>query len=201
VPQATAPRSGSQEFHLVVIAASAGGLVAVATVLRELPRDFPVPIALVQHIDPSHHSLVAHILDRKTALSVREAQDGDALHAGIVYVAPPARHLEINDAGAIALTCGEPIHFVRPAADRLFATAAHALGRIIGIVLSGAGSDGADGARAIRKAGGIVIAQDQASSAFFGMPQAAIHTGAVDRVLPLTGIAGALTMLTESRSS
>src|SRR4051812_39088849 len=183
------------------MAASAGGLAALATVLGELSSDFPLPIALVQHLDPSHVSLVADILGRRTGLTVKEAQAGDLLRPGVVYVAPPARHLEIDDDGALALTSAQPVHFLRPCADRLFASAAHVFGPIIGIVLSGAGSDGTNGARAIRAAGGVVIAQDQASSAFFGMPHAAIDAGVVDRVLPLHGIAAAIEELAETHAS
>lgn len=197
MPQARAP-DVSQVFHLVAIAASAGGLAAVAAILARLPRDFPLPIAVVQHVDPSHDSLIADILGRRTPLSVKQARDGDTLVSGIVYIAPPGRHFEVGTGGTIALTREEPVHFLRPSADRLFVSAAHALGPIIGVVLSGTGTDGTNGSRAIRAAGGLVIAQDEASSQFFGMPQAAIHAGVVDRVLALAEIAPALQELTET---
>ena len=187
-------------FHLVAIGASAGGLPALVTILAHLPGDFPLPIALVQHIDPNHVSLIPEILGRRTALAVKSAEDGDVITAGVVYVAPPGRYLEVGDGGTIALTDGTPVRFLRPSANRLFESAAHALGPIIGVVLTGTGSDGTDGARAIRAAGGLVIAQDEASSAFFGMPHAAIDAGVVDRVLALGDIAGALQELAEAPS-
>jgi two-component system chemotaxis response regulator CheB len=188
-------------FHLVAIAASAGGLTALATILAQLPPDFPLPIALVQHVDPNHVSMIADILGRRTELTVKPAKDGDTLVSGIVYVAPPARHFEVGAGGTIALNSEQPVHFLRPSADRLFASAAHVFGPIIGVVLTGTGSDGTDGARAIRAAGGLVIAQDEASSAFFGMPHAAIDAGVVDRVLALGEIAPALRALTEAYQS
>jgi len=186
-------------FHLVVIGASAGGLPALTTILARLPRDFPLPIAIVQHVDPNHDSLLPDILRRRTALTVKAAEDGDVVTAGVVYVAPPGCYLEVGDGGTVALTHGVPVRFLRPSADRLFESAARALGPIIGVVLTGTGSDGTGGARAIRAAGGLVIAQDEASSAFFGMPHAAIDAGVVDRVLPLVDIAGALQELAETR--
>ncbi len=184
-------------FRLVTIAASAGGLPALATILAHLPGDFPLAIAVVQHLDPNHVSLMPHILGRSTALRVKQADDGEVITPGVVYVAPPARHLQIADDGRVALTLDEPVRFLRPCADRLFESAARVLGPIIGVVLSGTGSDGAAGAEAIKVAGGLVIAQDEATSAFFGMPHAAIQTGAVDRVLALDDIAPALEALTQ----
>jgi two-component system chemotaxis response regulator CheB len=184
-------------FHLVAIAASAGGLPALATVLARLPRDFSLPIAVVQHIDPNHVSLIPHILARKTALTVKQADQGEVMMAGVVYVAPPAWHLQIDDEGHVDLTRDEPVRFLRPCADRLFVSAARVLGPIIGVVLSGTGSDGAAGAEAIKIAGGLVIAQDEATSAFFGMPLAAIRRGVVDRVLALDDIAPALEGLSQ----
>jgi two-component system, chemotaxis family, protein-glutamate methylesterase/glutaminase len=203
VPQAEprAPDTAAERYHLVAIAASAGGLTAVATLLSGLPSNFPLPIALVQHLAPAYKSAIAEILGRRTDLTVTEARTGDTLKRGVVYVAPPAQHLEIGSSAAILLTHGEPVHFVRPSADRLFESAARVLGPIIGIVLTGTGSDGTDGARAIRAAGGVVIAQDEASSAFFGMPHAAIDAGVVDRVMPLDRIAAALAELTETEPS
>src|SRR5262249_5603397 len=130
-----------QVFHLVAIAASAGGLAALATILADLPSDFPLPIALVQHVDPKQDSLVADILSRRTDLTVKLAKTGDRLKPGVVYVAPPAHHLEVGIGGMLALTREEPVHFLRPSADRLFESAAQVFGPIIGIVLTGTGSD------------------------------------------------------------
>jgi two-component system, chemotaxis family, protein-glutamate methylesterase/glutaminase len=180
-------------YRVAIIAASAGGLKALQVVLGSLPRDFPLPIVVVQHIDPHHTSLVASILGRRTCLRVKEAAQHDVLAAGIVYVAPPDYHAEFLG-GAILLTHTPPVHFVRPSADRSFLSGA-AQGRVIGVVLSGAGVDGAAGVVAIKAAGGVVIAQDAATADHAGMPQAAIATGAVEYVLPLDEIGTALTGL------
>jgi two-component system chemotaxis response regulator CheB len=139
---------------------------------------------------------MADILARRTALHVKQAQEGDHLEAGTVYIAPPNRHLLVNPDATLSLSQSELVHFVRPSADLLFeSVAASTKENAIAVVLSGTGSDGAMGVRAIKKMAGTVIAQDQSSSEFFGMPGAAIQTGAVDFVLPLGEIASALVTL------
>jgi two-component system, chemotaxis family, protein-glutamate methylesterase/glutaminase len=188
-------------FHLVAIAASAGGLSALTELLARLPAGFPAPVMVVQHLDPHHPSSLAHILSRSTPLSVRSAEQDDVLTPGVVYVAPPARHLEVGPDRRVQLTRTARVHFSRPSADRLFESGAAACSPMIGVVLTGAGSDGASGAVAIKAAGGIVIAQDAATSEFFGMPGAAILAGAVDFVLPLESIAPALIRLLRTASS
>lgn len=179
---------------IVAIAASAGGLNAISKVLAGLPGDFPVPVAVVQHLDPKHRSVLSDILSRRTALRVREAADGEALQAGHVYVAPPDRHLLVNADGTISLTRTQLVHFVRPSADLLFeSVAASYRERAIAVVLSGSGSDGDMGAQAIRKTGGTLIVQDPASAEYGGMPQAALPSAS--SVLALEEIAPALVRL------
>jgi two-component system, chemotaxis family, protein-glutamate methylesterase/glutaminase len=180
-------------FDVIGVAASAGGLRALTALLSGLPADFPAPIAVVQHLDPRHPSLMAAILGRVARLMVKEAQEGEALRPGVVYLAPPDRHLLVNANGTFTLTRSELVHFVRPSADLLFESlAASFKSRAVAVVLTGSGSDGSLGLRAIRRMGGHVIAQDEATSEFFGMPDAAIRTGVVDRVLPLDEIAPSL---------
>jgi two-component system chemotaxis response regulator CheB len=164
--------------------------------LAALPADFPGAIAVVQHLDPRHRSLMADILSRRTHLKVKQAEDGEALKPGTVYIAPPDRHLLVNPDGTITLTHSELVHFVRPSADLLFESVAGSFkDRAIAVVLTGTGSDGTMGVKAIKKMGGTVIAQDEATSEFFGMPGAAIQTGQVDFVLPLEEISPALVTL------
>jgi two-component system, chemotaxis family, protein-glutamate methylesterase/glutaminase len=183
-------------FEIVALAASAGGLRALTDVLSALPRDFPVALVVVQHLDPRHRSLMAEILGKRTSLLVREARDGDALEPGLGAVCPPKRHLLVNPDRTLSLSQSELVHFVRPSADLLFeSTAAAYKERAIAVVLSGAGRDGAMGVRAIKKMGGTVIVQDEKTSQFFGMPGAAQQTGLVDFILPLSEIAPALRTL------
>ena len=183
-------------FDVVAMAASAGGLTALSDVLSSLPPDFPATIVVVQHLDPRHRSLMAEILDRRTKLKVKQAIEGESLEAGVVYIAPPNRHLLINRDATVSLTQSELVHFVRPSADLLFeSVAASFKERSICVILTGTGSDGSMGVRAIKKMGGTVVAQDKITSEFFGMPGAAIETGSVDFVLPLGEIASALVTL------
>jgi len=183
-------------FDVVALAASAGGLTALSSVLADLPAGFPAGILVVQHLDPRHRSLMADILNRRTRLEVKQAEDGDHLAPGRVYIAPPNRHLLLNGDGSLSLTQTELVHFVRPSADLLFeSVAAGYKDRAIAVVLSGSGGDGSMGVKAIKKMGGTVLAQDKMTSEFFGMPGAAIDSGNVDFVLPLEEIAPALVTL------
>jgi two-component system chemotaxis response regulator CheB len=183
-------------FDIVALAASAGGLKALTDVLAALPGSFPAALVVVQHLDPSHRSLMAEILGRRTALRVEEAADGDRLAPGLAFIAPPNRHLLVNPDRTLSLTQTELVHFVRPSADLLFESvaASHSV-RAIGVVFSGSGSDGDMGVKAIKKMGGTVIVQNPGTSEHAGMPKAAVGTGAVDFVLELDQIAPALQRL------
>ncbi len=187
------PGQSRPAFEVVALAASPGGLGALSEVLSPLPADFAAAIVLVQHLDPNHKSLMAEILGRRTALVVRQAEQGDRIGPGGVWVAPPGHHLLINVDGTLSLTTTELVHFVRPSADLMFDSLAAAYReRAIAVVLTGTGVDGRMGVRAVKTTGGLVIAQDRATSEHFGMPGAAIKTGCVDRVLPLPEIAPTL---------
>jgi two-component system, chemotaxis family, protein-glutamate methylesterase/glutaminase len=183
-------------FGIVAIAASAGGLKALSEVLSTLPANFSVPIAIVQHLDPKHSSLMADILSRRTQMQVKQAQQGDMIEAGVVYIAPPNYHLLVTIQGCINLTQSEVKHFVRPSADVLFQSVANAYAsRAIAVVLTGTGVDGATGVQQIKQKGGTVIVEDSHTCEFDGMPKAAIKTGVVDHILPLSEIATALITL------
>ncbi|HET6616681.1 MAG TPA: chemotaxis protein CheB [Gemmatimonadota bacterium] len=179
--------------RIIALAASAGGIRALTRVISGLTGDVGAALVIVLHLDPTHRSHLSKILDRETSVSVKEAEDGERVFPGNAYVAPPDHHLLVNPDGTLSLTRTEFVHFVRPSADLLFESVAASYGeRAIAVVLSGSGVDGASGVRAIRKRGGVVLAQDEASSEFFGMPGAAIQTGDVNRVMPLDEIALAL---------
>lgn len=192
------PRAGHGDspFDIVAVASSAGGVVALDTMLPALPADFPAAVVVVQHLDPRHRSLMAEILRRHAMLPVVQGEQGQRVEGGTVYIAPPNRHLLVGADGVLSLSDAEPVHFVRPSADLLFELVAASYNdRAIAVVLTGCGQDGAMGVRAIKKRGGTVIVQDEKSSEFSGMPQAAIRTGQSDFVLPLLEIAPALVSL------
>jgi two-component system, chemotaxis family, protein-glutamate methylesterase/glutaminase len=191
-----APHSSSARPELVVIGASLGGPRALAAILRALPPSFPVPVAVVQHIADGFTEGLASWLATEARLEVREARDGDRLRPGLVVLAPTGRHLLVGE-GVARLSDAAALDGFKPSVTPLFASAAHSYGaRACGVMLTGMGRDGAAGLRAIKDAGGPTIAQDEATSAVFGMPRAAIELGAVDRVLPLDAIPRALVELT-----
>lgn len=189
-------QGAASPYDLVAIGASAGGIAAVEAILERLPADFPLPIALVQHRTTHKPYLLARVLARHTRLKVKQAQEGETLQPGTVYLAPPDRHLVIDERRRLALVDGHRIRHVLSSVNPLFESAAAVLGpRMIGVVLSGYDGDGTDGVQAIDAAGGVVIAQDQASSRAFAMPASAIATGCVDAVLPVERIAAVLVQL------
>lgn len=192
----------ADRYGVVAIAASAGGVQALGTVLGALSAAFPVPIAIVQHLDPRHDTVLAQILDRRSALRVTLADAGMRMSCGTAYIAPPNRHLLVGAGGMLSLADSERTHFVRPSADRLFESVAEAYGtRAIACVLTGTGQDGASGVLAVKAAGGTVVAEDPATAAFPGMPAAAVGTGAVDVVVPLGEVAAELNALMEARQT
>ncbi len=187
-----APPRPAARPDLVVIGASLGGPRALATLLRGLPAQFPVPIAVVQHIADGFTEGLASWLATESRLDVREAEDGSPLRPGRVLLAPTGRHLLVIE-GVARLSDAPPVDTFKPSVTPLFVSAARAYGaRACGVLLTGMGRDGAEGLRAIKDAGGLTIAQDEATSAVFGMPRAAIELGAVDRVLPIDDIPRAL---------
>jgi len=192
VPKTTA-------FDIVAIAASAGGVTALARLLSELPKLGAI-VVIVQHVDPRHRSLMPQVIGRRSPLPVEHVEDETQLAPDHVYLAPPDHHLLVNRKGRATLTDSELVNFVRPSADLLFESVAAAYGdRAIAVVLTGSGRDGAMGVTAIKQRRGTVIAQDEQSSEFFGMPSAAIATGAVDFILPLDAIAPKLVTLMRGR--
>ena len=182
--------------RVVAVGASAGGLQALSLILATLPADFPAPVLVVQHLSPDFPSQLAHILGRHTDLHVKQAEQGDRIQAGHVYVAPPDRHLLACADGTLALTHTHKVHHCRPSVDVLFTSLAASFGaRAVGVVLTGGDGDGAAGIVAIKAAGGVTFAQDLSSSQQPSMPRNAAETGDVDFVLPLTEIAAALVAL------
>lgn len=189
-------------FDIVAIAASLGGMEAVGQLLSAIPRDFPAVITLVQHLGPASSGVVPRILARSSNLPVAHAQPDESLLPGRVYVAPPDHHFFIARTGRASVLRSPRVRFTRPAADPLLVSAALCHGpRTLGVVLTGANTDGAAGAQAIKWAGGMVLAQDQASSRAFAMPRAAIATGCVDLVLPIEVMGRAIVALVMARGA
>jgi two-component system chemotaxis response regulator CheB len=169
----------------VAIGASAGGLGALSEVLRQFRGDLPASVLVVQHLDRRHKSLMAELLSRKTAIPVKQAQHGERMLPGTVYIAPPDEHL-LAGPGKLQLAHSQLVNFSRPSIDLLFESVAGTYGsHCIGVVLSGSGKDGSAGIRAIKQAGGVTLAQDPAGAEFSSMPHAAVATGCVDLILPL----------------
>ena len=194
--------AATEPYGIVAIAASAGGITALGRVLSGLPAGFPVPVVIVQHLDPRHKTIIAEVLGRRAQLPVRLAEEGERAKAGSIYVAPPNHHLLVEADGVLMLSSSELVHFVRPSADLLFESVAGTYGpRAIACVLTGTGSDGAMGASAVKSRGGTVIAEDPESAEFRGMPEAVIASGAVDFVLPLDEVATVIRGLVEPSAS
>ncbi|HEX6739356.1 MAG TPA: chemotaxis response regulator protein-glutamate methylesterase [Vicinamibacteria bacterium] len=182
--------------RVVAVAASTGGPAALADLLARLPADLPAAVLVVQHMPEGFTRGLADRLNNLCGLTVREAQDGEPLQAGLVLVAPGGRHLRVGrgrDGCVALLDRGPTVSGHRPSADVLFESVARAFGaRAGGVLLTGMGEDGAEGLAALRRAGGRTLAQDEESSVVFGMPRAAVQRGAVERVLPLERIADAV---------
>lgn len=186
-----AEASTPEQYAVVAVASSAGGIYALIEFLGGLGADFPLPVLIVQHLDRRHRTVIADVLSRRTQLAVKLAEAGERIKPGTVYIAPPDRHLLAGPKGVLSLSDSELVHFVRPSADLLFESLAGAYGdRALVCVLTGSGTDGAMGVDAVKSRGGTVIAQDPASAQFRGMPEAAVATGAVDFVVPLAEISG-----------
>lgn len=181
-------------IDLVVLASSTGGPNALAQVVPKLPRDFPVPLLIVQHMPAMFTGFLAKRLDDLSPLDVAEASDGELLSAGRVLIAPGGYHLSLAKSGGqlrTVLNQEPPENSCRPAADVLFRAAAAQQGaHCLGVVLTGMGKDGLVGCEHIKAAGGQVISQDEASSVVWGMPGWVSRVGVTDRVLPLDAAAG-----------
>ncbi len=208
-PKAAAPAAPPARMPLdkpfpasavIAIGASTGGTEAIQKVLLELPENCP-GIVITQHIPAVFSRSFANRLNELCAMRVREAENGDKVEPGLALVAPGNFHMLLKRAPAgycVEIKDGPMVCFQRPSVDVLFHSVAQAAGsHATGAILTGMGSDGAQGMHAMKKAGARTIAQDEASCVVFGMPKEAIRQGAVDHVLPLSAIPGAL--LAESR--
>lgn len=183
-------RNRSPGECLVAIGASAGGPAALAAVFEKLPANFPAPIVVVQHVDRQFAAGMADWLDKLTPLKVRLAQVGDRPVVGTILLAGTNDHLVMTNGGSLEYT-PHPVEYVyRPSVDVFFQSVARFwTGRVVGVLLTGMGRDGAVGLKALRNQGFYTMAQDQATCAVYGMPRAAVTLGAAVEVLPLPQIA------------
>ncbi|ARU42322.1 hypothetical protein CCB80_14670 [Armatimonadetes bacterium Uphvl-Ar1] len=189
----SAPRPKTKTDRVVLIASSTGGPSTLRTLWEGLPKGFPAPIVIVQHMPVGFTASLAKRLDAAGTVPCREAVNGDPLVPGQAYVAPGGCHLVLDSKLHLQTNDDEKIHGVKPAADFLFESGAKFLGsRALGVVLTGMGRDGAAGALAIKKAGGSVIGEAECSCVIYGMPKAAKEIGAVDAEFKLEEMASAI---------
>lgn len=188
-----APKDGREEWtsssRVIVLASSTGGPRALAEVLPRLPGDLPAPILAVQHMPAGFTKSLAARLDESCELSVKEAEDGDQIRSGMVLLAPGGKHMTVDSEGRITLNQGPQECGLRPAANITMQSAAEAFGSsVLAVVLTGMGSDGTRGSGLIKKAGGEVIVQDEASCVVYGMPKSIVEAGYADAIVPLSEI-------------
>lgn len=190
----SAPMSSSRRpLDVAVIGGSMGAVRALATILPTLPATLSFPVVIVVHIPPTSPSGLAALFGSRCSLRVREAEDKETLAPGCVYFAPSDYHLLVDSNRTLALSCEDPVHFSRPAIDVLFESAADAFGEgVLGVVLTGASADGAEGLRAIAEAGGITIVQDPSTAEVAVMPYAALKAARGSLPLPIAAIGPAI---------
>ncbi len=180
--------------HAMAIGASAGGLTALMRILESLTPDYPVPIIVVQHRSKEEKTLLEEILQTKSQINIKQADEKEPIVAGWVYFAPPNYHLLMEKNLTFSLSCDAAVNYSRPSIDVLFESAALAYrAYLIGILLTGSNKDGADGMRAIHHHGGVTIAQNPQTAEYPVMPQAALDTGCVHHVLDLDQIVRLIT--------
>ena len=181
---------GKQSDRIVAIASSTGGPDALSVVLSRLPERFPCSVVIAQHISDGFAAGMVEWLRGLSNLDIKVAAEGDYLTAGMVYVSPSEKHMEVNNSRRISLIDRHPKDIYRPSCDVLLSSVATVYGRkSIGVILTGMGSDGAMGIRKIKEAEGLTVAQDEKTSVVFGMNKVAIDSGCVDKILPLDAIA------------
>ncbi len=177
------------KYKAIVIGVSAGGLKAVKTILPHLPSDFECPVIIVMHRQADSDDYVERHLDNECDIHIKQADEKEDIKNGVVFFAPPNYHLLVEEDNTFSLTVEGVVNYSRPSIDVLFESAAYVYGQgLIGIVLTGANSDGSQGLKIIKESGGLTIVQDPGTAEFDDMPRAAITAVGPDYVLPLEEI-------------
>ncbi len=191
----------SQFDYIISIACSTGGPKALSTILSHLPPFFPFPILVSQHIDAEFVDSLVEFLNGVSPLKILRGQGGELPETGHVYISPGNKHMTVDSFGRIKLIEPESGEIHLPSCNRLLASVADAFGdKSVGIILTGMGSDGVEGMQKIRETGGKTIAQNEESSAIFGMPRVAIEKECIDNILPLDDISGFLIQLSNNQA-
>jgi two-component system chemotaxis response regulator CheB len=176
-------------YQIIVIGGSAGAMAALSELLPVFPADYPLPIVIAQHLHPWQDDFHLEHFGDQCALTVKEAADKESIEAGTIYFAPPNYHLLINDDKTFSLSIDDKVNYARPSIDVLFESAVDIYAPwVVGVILTGANNDGAEGLRLIKESGGVAIVQDPQTAESAYMPKAALAATKVDYVLPLPEI-------------
>lgn len=188
------------KYPILAIGSSSGGPKALKAIITALPENFPAATLIVQHMPAGFTTSFANRLDQQSAISVKEAEEGDTIKPGTALLAPGDYHMRINERGMISLDQSERKWSVRPCVDHMMVSAAENFSdRVVGVILTGMGTDGAEGMEAIKDHGGYGIVEDESTALVYGMPGATIKAGAFDDILPLHQIPFKLIELIERR--
>ncbi len=185
-------------YEAIVIGVSSGGMNAMKTMFPLLPKEFNIPIIIVQHISANSENLWIRLLNDKSNLEIKEADEKEKIEHGKIYIAPPNYHLLVEKNKTFSLSIDERVNFARPSIDVLFESAAEAYkNKLIGVILTGSNNDGTKGLKLIKEYGGLTIAQDPSTAESGFMPASAIAAMQVDYILSLEGIINLLIKLTQ----
>ncbi|MCP4154149.1 MAG: chemotaxis protein CheB [bacterium] len=176
-------------MRAIVIGVSAGGLNALRHILPKLPEGFPLPVMIVQHLSPDSDGYMVHCLDQCCQLTVKEVDEKESIKPSTIYIAPPNYHVLVEEDFTFSLSVEARVNYARPAIDVLFESAADVYGpHLLGLVLTGANSDGSRGLKEIKENGGLTVVQDPKSAESSVMPESAITATRIDYILPLDEI-------------
>ena len=183
-------------FQMIAIGVSAGGMSALSHILPAFPEGFPMAIVIVQHVRCDAGDLMASVLEVHTVLPIKEADEKEPIHSGRMYIAPAGYHLLIEPDRTFSLSVDAKVNYARPSIDVLFESAADVYGdQLIGVILTGANTDGSKGLRRVAEYGGLTVVQDPKSAEVDQMPRAALATAPVDHVMSLKDIGSFLVKL------